>query len=735
MRPSPSFWIILAAVLFSFYLLTYSGGLHSIDEISTLAMTESIVKHGNLTVEQMRWSASWTPPQNNEGPDGNYYSKRGVALSLIAAPLYWVSLGWPGAGLVQGTMITGAILMAMSGALLASILVHLGYSRRVALTVAVIFAIATPAWPYSRTLYGETAVTCLWLLAFLAILRARESSGWALLGGLVLGASILVKPSNALGAGIIAFWALLSIFAGPGRASIRNRPSILFGLALLVSFGLLAVVNWLRFGSPLSSGYGDEGEGFVFNYATSLPALLVGPGKGLFVFAPPLIIALWGLRSFWRRQRDITLLIAELGIGNLLLYGAWAMWWGGWSWGPRFLVPVIPFLLLPLAELLVRPRRAIVFLIALTALAGTFVNALGSIVDFNEYLATLLRSGITDLEMIWAPNLWPPLGHLDLLRKGVVDVLWLSRGTALAPMMLGLLIAAGLIGLRLTHREKLTARAGLGLGVGLLMASAVIVMAETGAAKGTEADLALQKTSQTISSLAGRDDVVLLDLMPWGPDEYYPLIGRWMNHYAANPPYTALLRDEAKPRLLERLATHRRIWLVMPRTPPAPAETASDVERWWAERAAILDERWIGDLRVVRFVTVPAERATDGQVVAVLDNAVELLTPSVIQSDGLVLVKLSWRAIHVLDHDVRAFVQLIGPDGQLAGWHDRMPVSGFSPSSTWQPGQVIVDRYALPLPNQARELHVVAGLYDPSTGTRLLVSGGGDFIDLGTVPP
>ena len=52
-----------------------------------------------------------------------------------------------------------------------------------------------------------------------------------------------------------------------------------------------------------------------------------------------------------------------------LLYARWQMWEGGWCWGPRFLVPLVPLLLLPVAALAAtvrsRPARA-----ALVALAG-----------------------------------------------------------------------------------------------------------------------------------------------------------------------------------------------------------------------------------------------------------------------------------------------------------------------------------------------------------------------------
>ncbi|MCZ7567179.1 MAG: hypothetical protein M5U01_01085 [Ardenticatenaceae bacterium] len=832
--------LALAAAVLCVYLMTFSGRFHSIDEISTLATTESLVKHGDLAVEQVRWSATWTPPQNREGADGRYYSKKGVAVALLAAPLYALALRWPGLGLVQAAMVTAVILSAGSAALLAAILRRLGYGLRPALGVAAIFALATPAWPYSRLLYAEPPTTFLWLLALWALLASRDGPAWAVLAGSALGASVLVKTPNLVGVAVyvavaVGLWlygfggrrgdltprlsplppkgealasdahrlgrsgqritsgsSLLTLRRGRGR-STRNltsspeegksfeddvaypdrsssgqqsppsllptlgrrrrrgpslEPMIALAVPLLLFAALFLVLNWLRFGSLLATGYGDADERFVFDYAVSLPALLLSPGKGLFVFAPPLLAALAGWRRFWRRQRRVALLVVALALANLLLYGAWFMWWGGWSWGPRFLLPLVPFLLLPLAEMLASPNRLVLVATGLSVAAGVAINLMGTVVDFNEYLAALIQRGIDDRATIWSPILWPPAGHLALLRAGPPDVAWLVPGLTWVPLLLAALAAASVLALRRGLRvgERTRGEDG-GIGSGridalcslhsplsallvAMIALIAVLVALPRAAAGAD-DETLRALSQTIAANAGADDAVLIDLVPY--QDYFGFIQRWMNHYKARPSYTALVRGEAGEHSLQRLNEHPRLWLVLPQT--APADPASSTERWWAERAAFLDERWVGGVRVVRFARVPDGSGVGLGPVHVLGDRVELLAPGLAPSDGLMVVTLPWRALRPLDRELRVFVQVLGPNGQVVSQQDRAPVSGFAPTTAWLPGEVVLDRYALPLPREGGPLRLIAGLYDPATGARLPVTGGTDFVDLGQLGP
>jgi hypothetical protein len=69
------------------------------------------------------------------------------------------------------------------------------------------------------------------------------------------------------------------------------------------------------------------------------------------------------------------------------------------------------------------------------------------------------------------------------------------------------------------------------------------------------------------------------------------------------------------------------------------------------------------------------------------------------------------------------FTHLLGPDGQLWGQQDNVPVQGTYPTTAWLPGEVVEDTYAIEVvsgaPSAQYELEV--GMYDAATGDRLRV--------------
>jgi len=104
-------------------------------------------------------------------------------------------------------------------------------------------------------------------------------------------------------------------------------------------------------------------------------------------------------------------------------------------------------------------------------------------------------------------------------------------------------------------------------------------------------------------------------------------------------------------------------------------------------------------------------------------------------------VTLYWRAAQEIDRDYKVFVHLYDGQGGILAQRDRHPGLGARPSTTWEEGEVVADRYHVELASDtpAGTYPLGVGLYDPRSGDRLPVYGpeGGrlrdDRIMLGTV--
>ncbi len=105
---------------------------------------------------------------------------------------------------------------------------------------------------------------------------------------------------------------------------------------------------------------------------------------------------------------------------------------------------------------------------------------------------------------------------------------------------------------------------------------------------------------------------------------------------------------------------------------------------------------------------------------------------------GNVRLTLYWQALQRMDTSYTVFAQILGPDGSVRAQADQVPRDGSYPTPWWLPGEVVSHEVVLALPPSFEEggFRLIAGLYDPATGTRLPVySTGGDFVELDLAEP
>ena len=95
-------------------------------------------------------------------------------------------------------------------------------------------------------------------------------------------------------------------------------------------------------------------------------------------------------------------------------------------------------------------------------------------------------------------------------------------------------------------------------------------------------------------------------------------------------------------------------------------------------------------------------------------------------------VPLLWRAEAETPTDYRVFVHLVDATGNIVAQSDAAPAGWTRPTTSWLPGEYVLDTHTLTLPATLPEgpLSLRVGLYDPDTGQRLL-SGPADFAAIG----
>ena len=74
----------------------------------------------------------------------------------------------------------------------------------------------------------------------------------------------------------------------------------------------------------------------------------MSPGKGLLFFCPIILLGLFAVPALLRRHRVLCLTLVSAVLGRLVIVASRSDWHGGFGPGPRYLLLIIPLLLVPL---------------------------------------------------------------------------------------------------------------------------------------------------------------------------------------------------------------------------------------------------------------------------------------------------------------------------------------------------------------------------------------------------
>jgi len=572
----------LFALLLAAYLLAYSGDVQSSDELSMLCVTRSLATRGMADTDAIHWMGL---QQGAFGPDGHLYSKYGLGTSLAAVPLLAVARLSPvSLGTVQTTWLLNAILTALTGVLVFLTVARLGYGEGIALATAILYGLGTTAAVYSQSFFSEPLSALSLLAVGYFVLRFRDGrrSMDVALAGVALGVALLARVSNVVVAPVFGLH-LLALCWPDWPFQLRQwwagiwRPALAFAIPLALGALTVAAYNVLRYGDPLQTGYHPL-ETFSTPFLTGLVGLLFSPGKSVFLYSPILLLVVAAFPTFFHRHRAEALLVGGVFVAHVLLYAPWFVWHGGHCWGPRFLVPALPFLVLALAPALAWAARSPwrIALVGALALVSGAVQALGLAVSFDRFFETMDVFGfpLYDPRLFFDPAYSPLVWQARFVLAGGVFPAWARDAGALLPPLVLLALALG--------APALARRRG-GWLMSLVLAGACVLAPLMLVARLYPDPHSLrsprpayQDLTRTIDGLARPNDGVVLN----APARTTVLL----EYLRAPVPILGLHEPgapsaEAQAALAQYAATCRRLWLVSDETAPA-----AGLDRWLAAR-------------------------------------------------------------------------------------------------------------------------------------------------------
>lgn len=736
--------VSLFGLLCTIYLLSYSGVFHSTDEMLYVDNAIELVQGRTDTV-------------GHGGP-----------FVLACALIFGLTQSIDFVGPLQAIFLLNIPATAITALFLFGFVVELGYGKRTALLTALLYGLATPAWVYSKTLFREplAAAGLMAGIYFLARFRTQFSPLPLALALVSLGMAVTTRTSTAA---VLPFaYVYLCLAVAENATWVRNRrQNMAIVLALVVL--LLLILGTLWWVSTSYLGQLDRLLRF-FSHGDALLALLFSPGRGMFLFSPLLLLSLVGLYAFSRRHPWEAVVLYGSSTCYAIIASSHPIWWGGWNWGPRFLISFLPLMFVPIAPIVqsVSLRRTPWLLVLLAALTLFSLSIQVLAVSVGPEMSTF--SGVQDTGSAFDWSFSPWATSLSELRQLRLDLGWANLAdipaqiSVVVPNLLIILLCAGFLVLPEIRTRRIgssearviaghswpSARlvflslAGI---LGLVLGTAIWSMHIFYTLDSRyEATSGFPEAIAEVKADAQAGDLLVADY--WLEDGYR-MSSRLVNYCRGECPPSILVAREVwtsgqgrEELLAEMTSTYRRVWLIP--TGLGPVDPNSVVELALDSNTFGAGCDWAGQAtRLCLYYNLPE------QVVAGLRHESNLLVgdrirlrrwelywtgarsamqeSKVLASPGDTLfVHLTWEALAPVEGRYKVSIQFQDPRHHIWQQIDREPVAGFQPTDSWSEGELVVDRYALSLPASLApgDYQLVLVLYDPQTSSRLATETG-----------
>ena len=377
------------------------------------------------------------------------YTVRSLLQSVIGVPFYYVAIIFSAPPLPVVAIFVNSLLISLTCVAIFCFSLELYESTKIAFVLSLIFGVCSFVWPY-HTSFWSMPLQALLLIAsayfiYMSLPHHSKSNNkdnnkgiyFPALGGLFLGLSVFAHATSLI---LIPGFIAYSIFSMKRN---RRRQLISFLIVLTIVLFFAGLVNYWRFGSFTEFGYGYFESLSAHNGWRGLIGLLTSPGAGLIFFFPLAILLPLAFRYMYRKNKGLFFLSAFVIIATWLDVGTLSFdfepfaWSGAIAWGPRYLVPVLPFIVIVFGALLqqlerLRRRSSVQMLFLKTSIiilcvAGFYVNLVGTLVWYQYgIIYGWEREGLAKYPnnmdiMTWNPYYSPIILHTKALMTDFVS--------------------------------------------------------------------------------------------------------------------------------------------------------------------------------------------------------------------------------------------------------------------------------------------------------------------------
>jgi hypothetical protein len=413
----PKMQLFLFIFFFSIFALTGQGSIQSADGKIMFFLTQAMVENQSVSFSEVVSMESTSGPQ---------FSKYGLGMSVLAIPFYIfgkvlsVLLGIKTSLATQFSVsMINALLTAFSCLVIYQFATNrFNFSPRTSLLLASGFGLSTIAWYYSEDFMSEPATTFFLLSAVYFVTsddpKTRKRDLFLAGTFLALAVSCRLAVLVTIPGFIIYQWA---VWAESKEENLSQliidliRPAVPVILVIII----IMIYNYIRFADPLETGY----EKFAGQFVVGIFGLLFSPGKSLFLFNPSTVLGCLSFPFFFREQRKAMLLFSWIIVSHLLLFAFWGDWPGGMGWGPRLMLVVIPYLILPIGFLIREYKQVVTIPVIMLVITGILIQLPSVTVNIARYYYEMSRDfgSLSSERILFSPKYSQLIGQFKQVAK------------------------------------------------------------------------------------------------------------------------------------------------------------------------------------------------------------------------------------------------------------------------------------------------------------------------------